>query len=88
MEELYAIIGLFIVTVLYVNVRVSNAIAKASVAPSKRIYSYALVWLIPILGVLLGPKTVLPKLHTGIKGTGSFTGGDSDGGGCSGGDCG
>ncbi|WP_415887782.1 hypothetical protein ACMXYO_06930 [Neptuniibacter sp. QD37_6] len=86
MEELVAIAAIFVILVLFVNIKVTRVIAR-SVGSTKneRVLSYLVVWFIPLVGVLLVPKKILPSLHTKADSTCSSGGSD---GGCSGGDCG
>jgi len=89
MEILVVIVLIFLILVLYVNIKVTRNIARSD-APtnSERVLSYLLVWFIPVLGVLFVPKKVLPELHGRPNGDGFIGGGGGSDGGCSGGDCG
>jgi hypothetical protein len=83
MDILYAIAGVFLLLVLHVNIKVTRIISRSQPSSIKqRIFSYTVVWLIPILGTLLVPKTIMPELHKGKIGSGI------SGDGCGGGDCG
>lgn len=84
MEILLLILGVFILLVLCVNIKVSREIyLSRESTKNERLRSYFFVWLLPVLGVLLVPKTILPKLHSKNEGSGIFGGGgDSSGGDC------
>ncbi|TQV69601.1 hypothetical protein FKG94_22665 [Exilibacterium tricleocarpae] len=67
MNILAAIAVVFVFLVLYVNIKVSQDIARSKVSTkNERTLSYLLVWLIPLLGYSLFPKrfcqTYIPNL--------------------------
>ncbi len=69
MEILLAILGLVLFLVIYVNIKVSIDISCSTVASSKeRALSFLLVWLVPLLGVLLVPRRVLPRFWSSESG--------------------
>lgn len=69
MEILLAISGIFLFLVIYVNIKVTIDISRSSISSSReRSLSYLVVWLIPLLGVLLVPKRILPRFWSSESG--------------------
>ncbi|MBB3170024.1 hypothetical protein [Simiduia aestuariiviva] len=68
MEILLAISGIFLLLVIYVNIKVTIDISRSSASSKERALSYLAVWLIPLLGVLLVPKRILPRFWSSDSG--------------------
>ncbi|MBB3170200.1 hypothetical protein [Simiduia aestuariiviva] len=68
MEILLAISGIFLLLVIYVNIKVTIDISRSSASSKERALLYLAVWLIPLLGVLLVPKRILPRFWSSESG--------------------
>ncbi|MBB3167177.1 hypothetical protein [Simiduia aestuariiviva] len=68
MEILLAISGIFLLLVIYVNIKVTIDISRSSASSKERALLYLAVWFIPLLGVLLVPKRILPRFWSSESG--------------------
>jgi hypothetical protein len=68
MEILLATSGIFLLLVIYVNIKFTIDISHSSASSKERALSYLAVWLIPLLGVLLVPKRILPRFWSSERG--------------------
>jgi len=86
MEIVLIISGFVFFLVAYVNVKVTKDIARSTSATIKeRMFSYLVVWLVPLLGVFLVPKRILPRFYESKDGHKYINGPPGSGGGMPGG---